>query len=103
MIRKNYIRSIMVVGGSVVVALPPAFVRRKKLAQGLKIVMMDEMDYITIKCLDEKTLAELDLENKQRYNLVETNRVRILSKKYRQTKINKQYGSKVKWQNAKMK
>ena len=97
MIRKNYIRSLLVVGGSVMVTVPPAFVRRKKLAHGIKIVVQDCVDYLLVKCLDEKTIQEIQLDNKQHYNLSERKRLKIISKTYRQKQIDQQSKGSVKW------
>jgi hypothetical protein len=85
------------------VALPPPFLRRKKLAHGQKIVIQDCVDFLNVKCIDEKTMQEIDLDNKQRYNLYETKRLKIISKTYRQQKINRDKHGGVKWQNAKYK
>ncbi len=80
------------------IAIPPAYVRRKKLAHGMKIVVQDCVDYLNVKCLDEKTLAEIQTDNKVRFNLFENKRLKIISKKYRETKINQKYKGGVKWQ-----
>ncbi len=93
----------MIIGGSVVVALPPQYVRRKKLAHGMKIVVQDCVDYLNVKCLDEKTMQELQLEDKQRFNLFENKRLKLISKTYRLKKIEDQYKGGPKWQNAKFK
>jgi len=102
MIRRNYIRSLLVIGGSTVVALPPQFVRRKKLAYGMKIVVQDCVDFLNVKCIDEKTMKEIELDNKQRFNLYENKRLKIISKTYRLKGIENKYKVGVKWQNAKI-
>lgn len=101
MIKKNYIRSLLVVGGSIMISLPPAFIRRKKLAHGIKILLQDNIDTITIKLLSEETLKEIDIDNKQRFNLSENKRLKIISKTYRQEKINNKKVESPKWKKVK--
>lgn len=103
MIVKNYIRSIVSVGGSSVVAIPPPFMRRKKLAFGMKLLVIDGGDTLTVKTINEQTLKELMEDEQRKYTTNELKRLKILSRTYREQKIDKQTKEKVKWQSKKRK
>ena len=84
------------------IALPPAYVRRKKLAHGLKILVQDNVDRLVVRCLDAESLKEIDQDNSERYGVSESKRLKVISKKYRQTKVNQKYHGGPEWQNKKL-
>jgi hypothetical protein len=94
--RVNYIRGLINLGGSTVIALPPYFIRRKRLASGLRMVIVDAADHLELWPLTNEMLEKINLESKQRANLVEVERLTKVSKKVREkhTQPNKTRGAK---------
>lgn len=101
--RKNYIRTILHLGGSMVIAIPPAFMRRKKIVSGVKLLVQDEGDYIVLKTINEDTLNEIRQDERAMYLNEELKRVKVLSWKYREKEINKQTKGVVTWKKKKTK
>ena len=81
------VRSLLVVGGSTVVALPLDYIRRKKLAHGVKILVEDCGEQLVISCLTEDKLRLIHEDAQHLYRVSESKRLKVLQSRYRHEKI----------------
>ncbi len=83
MIRKYYIRTLINVGGSLFIAIPPAFIRRHKLFKTEKIIVQEDVDKLQVLILNEQNLKMIAMDATQRIERAESKRVGELRKKYK--------------------